>query len=584
MKKKILTIVAVTACVLLLMLAAGAETYGKFSYYNNGNGVTITGYDGISIYDGTVAEDVIIPSEIYGVPVTEIASNVFTGYKIASVEIPYTVETLYDGAFSGVYDIAFILVPGSVKNMGTGVFSDCPDLTKVNLPFSLTYIPDCTFMNCVSLSSVTIPEEVGSIGNMAFDGCASLQAITIPASVSYIGDYAFDGCDNLAIINFAADSRLTYISGTAIRDTASLYSITNAQAVTKTNSSYFAYFYGHSLLNDIYGTQLLIHEDYAADYFAAGWTDLPMVTMYAPDGRTQLVPVDRVEAEKAVGWTDNIADVQTTVYAPDGRSKVIFIGNLEAEKAVGWVESVTVYAADGRSKQIPPYMVEAERAVGWYPNIDDVMVTVYAADGRSKKVFLAMVEAEKAVGWFTEPVVTMYAMDGRTLNVPQSQVASHKAVGWYEDPSDCYQWVYSLGESQYIPKAKVWEWTSVGWRTAPYAVTIDGYFDVGSYDDVNVYFDFYNNTGKTIDYFRCDVYYYNSYGGYFYCDLGNNYTESLEYTGNYIYGYSTSSLYVENLCWDEYNRLSKIVMSNIYIEYTDGSYTTINGQVAFTKE
>ncbi len=582
MKKKILTILAVTACVLLLMLVAGAETYGKFSYFHNGKGITILGYDGVSIYSDAIAEDVVIPSDIYGVPVTEIASNAFTGYKIASVEIPYTVETLYDGAFEEVYDLAFILVPGSVKNLGTGVFKNCPDLKKVNLPVSLTYIPDYTFMDCTSLESVTIPETVGSIGDDAFGGCVSLQTITIPSSVSIIGEYAFGYCTSLSTINFASDSMLTSIGYGAIPYGYSLYSVTNAQAVTRINSSYFDYFYGHVLLNDIYGTQILIHEDYAADYIAAGWTDLPMVTMYAPDGRTQVVPVDRVEAEKAVGWTDNIADVQTTVYAADGRSKVIFIGNLEAEKAVGWVESVTVYAADGRSKQIPPYMVEAERAVGWYPNIDDVMVTVYAADGRSKKVFLAMVEAEKAVGWFTEPVVTMYAMDGRTLNVPQSQVAAHKAVGWYEDPSDCYQWVYSLGESQYIPKAKVWEWTSVGWKTTPYAVTIDGYFDVGSYDDVNVYFDFYNNTGKTIDYFSCDVYFYNKYGGYFYCDIGNNYTESLYYNEDYIYGYV--SLYKDSICWDEYNLLSKIVMSNIYIEYTDGSYTTINGQVAFTKE
>ena len=91
----------------------------------------------------------------------------------------------------------------------------------------------------------------------------------------------------------------------------------------------------------------------------------PNVTMYAADGRTQIVPLNQVEANKAVGW---YTEPMTTMYALDGRTQIIPQSQVEANKAVGWyTEPVTmVYAADGRTLIIATSEIEAYKAVGWY--------------------------------------------------------------------------------------------------------------------------------------------------------------------------------------------------------------------------
>lgn len=48
------------------------------------------------------------------------------------------------------------------------------------------------------------------------------------------------------------------------------------------------------------------------------------VTMYSEDGRTEQFAQDEVEAQKTVGWYDNINDVLTTMWKDDGSSVVVF--------------------------------------------------------------------------------------------------------------------------------------------------------------------------------------------------------------------------------------------------------------------
>lgn len=60
--------------------------------------------------------------------------------------------------------------------------------------------------------------------------------------------------------------------------------------------------------------------------------DNSKVTMYAEDGRTEQFDESEAEAQKTVGWYDNINDVLTTMWAEDGSSIIVFKGDVEKYK------------------------------------------------------------------------------------------------------------------------------------------------------------------------------------------------------------------------------------------------------------
>ena len=91
-------------------------------------------------------------------------------------------------------------IPESVTSIGDYAFSECSSLTSITIPESVTSIGDSAFYNCSSLTSIKIPDSVTSIGSYAFSGCSSLTSITIPDSVKSIGSSAFSGCSSLESI------------------------------------------------------------------------------------------------------------------------------------------------------------------------------------------------------------------------------------------------------------------------------------------------------------------------------------------------------------------------------------------------
>ena len=143
-----------------------------------------------------------------------------------------------------------INIPNSVTTIGEGAFSDCDSLTSINIPSSVVTIignpfwewhgdlyneskafiyedhvlfnknkttliayrtketsytiqncvktiGDAAFAFCESLTSINIPNSVTTIGKWAFGWCDSLTSINIPNSVTTIEDGAFCGCENL---------------------------------------------------------------------------------------------------------------------------------------------------------------------------------------------------------------------------------------------------------------------------------------------------------------------------------------------------------------------------------------------------
>ena len=135
--------------------------------------ISITGYNGRM-------QELVIPSEINGKPVTAIESLVFaynsTQNKVESVKIPDSVLDIYNS------------------------FSDMPKLKSVDLGTGITYIGTGSFRNCESLCEIIIPDSVSKIGTVIadktqcpFTGCSSLENVIFDEDKIEFTGYCFEG-------------------------------------------------------------------------------------------------------------------------------------------------------------------------------------------------------------------------------------------------------------------------------------------------------------------------------------------------------------------------------------------------------
>ena len=106
---------------------------------------------------------------------------------IESLNLGTTVEIIGKNAFTNMA-IKTLNIPNSVTSLGEGAFSDCSKITSLTISESITNIPNNCFSDCKSLTEVIIPKSVTTISGMyyytgAFYNCNSLKKILIPNTV-----------------------------------------------------------------------------------------------------------------------------------------------------------------------------------------------------------------------------------------------------------------------------------------------------------------------------------------------------------------------------------------------------------------
>ena len=85
-----------------------------------------------SISKGKGAGQVIIPAEIEGAQVYEIANNAFfRNIQMTSIIIPDTVKVIGNSAFGGCIGLTSVTVPANVASIGSSAFSGCINLKEV---------------------------------------------------------------------------------------------------------------------------------------------------------------------------------------------------------------------------------------------------------------------------------------------------------------------------------------------------------------------------------------------------------------------------------------------------------------------
>ena len=126
----------------------------------------------------------------------------FINCGIRDIEIPDTVTSIGDYAFSECHALTNIEIPEGVTSIGEGAFDSCNSLTNIDIPNSVTSIENKVFSYCSALTNIDIPNSVTSIGEFAFQHNYGLKEIIIPKNIKNIGEYAFYACSSDQTIYF----------------------------------------------------------------------------------------------------------------------------------------------------------------------------------------------------------------------------------------------------------------------------------------------------------------------------------------------------------------------------------------------
>ena len=185
---------------------------------------------------GSLEGEVIVPSEVNELPVTEIATGAF-GFcdDITSVVIPASVTMLGTSLFTYCHGLENVAVDPANPNYcsingvvytkdkktvwafppahpekdftladTTETISDhslyTAEIESLTLPDSVKTIERFGMTYLKFLKSIKLSDNLESIGSHAFSNCRVLESVDIPASVKEIGSGAFMECDALAVI------------------------------------------------------------------------------------------------------------------------------------------------------------------------------------------------------------------------------------------------------------------------------------------------------------------------------------------------------------------------------------------------
>ncbi|MBE6770966.1 MAG: leucine-rich repeat domain-containing protein [Ruminococcaceae bacterium] len=253
--------------------ASAAESDFTWGDYNctaiNGSEVKLKEYLGDDI-------NVIIPSEINGMPVTSIGAECFSGcwpskyieniIKIESITVPSTVVTICSDAFEYMDNLKTVTLSEGVQVIGDSAFANCPNLSSINIPYSIKNLGNCLFFECTSLKELTLPGKDITISYDAFSNSSiekmnlnegmtiipayflqdtKVTSITLPSTITSIDKHAFYKSVETVIFSDV----LTENFYPAIDD--------NYQFLLKTNSP---------ALKNVYFRHMPSHMPYCEDY------------------------------------------------------------------------------------------------------------------------------------------------------------------------------------------------------------------------------------------------------------------------------------------------------------------------------
>lgn len=209
--------------------------YLTWELINDGAAYAITGIGNLP----ETGAEVVIPSTIDGLPVTEIstrAAKLQTG--LTSLVIPDSVTHIGYEAFYKCTSLKSVTLGSGMISVDERAFWECSGLEELSLPYGLQEIGVQAFYNCISLRDLTIPSTVTVIGAEAFFGCVTFTHITVPASVAGCGNAVFQNCVQLREVFWNA--ALSYIPDKTFYNCARLDTVEIGYPVQSIGTNAFA--------------------------------------------------------------------------------------------------------------------------------------------------------------------------------------------------------------------------------------------------------------------------------------------------------------------------------------------------------
>lgn len=185
-----------------------ATDNSAFAYVNHGDSIEITGFD-------NSVSDVVIPSEIEGLPVTAISVGAFYLSTITSIEVPDTVTSIGEMAFLGCTSLKTVKLSTGVAKIEKNAFGSCSALQEVQVAkdnpnfssldgvlYSKAQDTLVIYPAAKTDAAYTIPSGVTSVAMYAFSENPYLETLAIPNSLIKVGDSAFFNCKNLRSVSY----------------------------------------------------------------------------------------------------------------------------------------------------------------------------------------------------------------------------------------------------------------------------------------------------------------------------------------------------------------------------------------------
>lgn len=124
------------------------------------------------------AEEVIIPTEYRGTPVTGIDVWAFRDKtSVKRVVIPETVVVMEENIFMGCTNLEEVVMPPRVEVWGDQIFSKCEGLKRIVVPDGVTGLIYRDFDRCTGLEEIVIPASVTEVKEAAFEKCDAVKRV-----------------------------------------------------------------------------------------------------------------------------------------------------------------------------------------------------------------------------------------------------------------------------------------------------------------------------------------------------------------------------------------------------------------------
>ena len=225
MKKRIALLCALLLVFSALPIVAGAE---EVEIRDGDLTIKYTVEDGKATIDFIwlleTWEELVVPAELDGYPVVEVAVNalgniraervvfsegievlgtyLFEQSGVKEVVLPASVRVMEDNVFSNCYELERVEFAEGLETVEGGIFYNCPKITQVELPRSLRTVKGALLSYCESVTEIDVPEGVETIGAVAWD-CKNLERVHLPASLKTAPNMLFQGLNSVKEVTVA---------------------------------------------------------------------------------------------------------------------------------------------------------------------------------------------------------------------------------------------------------------------------------------------------------------------------------------------------------------------------------------------